>query len=243
MSEGVAPTNRKLLNEGVRIVERAHAEGLTARLLGGVGIVLHCPAHTESGGHRAIGDIDLIVKSGDGRRFAGLLEAEGYRPETRFNALHGHHRMLWHGDLGRLDVLIGAFEMCHQIDMAHRLELDWPTLTATDLLLTKLQIVELNAKDALDAEVLLSEHDIERKEGDCINLLYLETLVANDWGLWRTVTGTLAHLEQLPSKEPVSAKARELRMALFTSPKTLKFRMRARIGEKVPWYVIPDEVG
>ena len=103
MSEGVAAANRRLLSEGVRVVERAHGEGLTARLLGGLGIVYHCPTQNERGGHRAVGDIDLIVKSGEGRKLAGLLEAEGYRPESRFNALHGHHRMLWHGELGRLD--------------------------------------------------------------------------------------------------------------------------------------------
>ena len=243
MDDLVADRNLALLREGRRLVELGERAGLTVRLLGGVAFLAHCPALLDRGGIRAIADVDVVVGGGQGRALGRLLDDDaGYRPEARFNALHGDRRMLFHGPLGQLDVLVGTFEMCHTIRLAPRLALDQPTVTVSDLLLTKLQIVELNEKDAHDALALLGEHELGRAEGDAVNLDYLDELVAADWGLWRTVTGTLARLRKTTEDGAVHTRIDAISASLHAVPKTLRFKLRARIGERVPWYVLPDEV-
>jgi hypothetical protein len=229
--------SRELVDEGVALVEAAGADGLVLRLLGGAAIVLHVTGEP----HRALGDLDAAVRQADARRLGATLAARGYRPEPRFNALHGGRRQIFYGPCGKLDVFVEVFEMCHRIELGPRLPLDSPTLTVSDLLLTKLQVVELNAKDAKDAAVLLHGHQLGRGAGDHVDVDYLAALVADDWGLWRTSTRTLERLEH--SQPSVAAKARELRAALDDVPKTRRFRLRARVGERKRWYEVPDEVG
>jgi hypothetical protein len=242
IDEAAAGRNLALLQEGRRLVLAGARAGLTVRLLGGVGVLAHCPGVLDRGGLRPIADIDVVVARGQGRAFAQLLRADGYRPEARFNALHGDRRMLFHGPLCQLDVLVGSFEMCHTIRLGARLGLDEPTVTVSDLLLTKLQIVELNEKDAGDALALLGEHELRRGEGDAVNLDYLDELAAADWGLWRTVTGTLASLYQMTDDTAVQTSIDTIVASLRRVPKSMRFRLRARVGERVPWYVLPDEV-
>jgi hypothetical protein len=121
------------------------------------------------------------------------------------------------------------------------LHLDDPTVTVSDLLLTKLQVVELNEKDAHDALDLLESHDVARTEGDVVNLDYIDSLVAGDWGLWRTVTGTLERLGGLAVPD-TAARISKIHQSLIDVSKTRRWKLRARVGERVRWYVLPDEV-
>lgn len=240
--DSMAVRNRRLLEEGVSIAERARGEGIEARLLGGLGILQHDAELQARGGSRAINDIDLIVPSGQHRHIASLLVAAGYAAEERFNALNGHRRMVFHGAEWDLDVLVGVFEMCHRIDMSQRIGLDFPTLPVTDLLLTKLQIVKLNAKDAGDIVDLVAGHGLGEGPGDQVDLAYLRELVRDDWGLWRTTTGTI---ETVIATDPPSAVAERLGLllaALRDAPKSTRWKLRARVGDRVAWYVLPDEV-
>jgi hypothetical protein len=228
-----------LIEEGIGLASAADGAGLRLRLLGGVGVVAHCPGVLGGKPHREIADIDVAVPRRDARAISGFLEGRGYTANKRFNALHGDTRMIFYGPAGKLDVFVGAFSMCHALELGQRLELDSPALTATDLLLTKLQIVELNAKDAHDASVLLTEHPLEPGDGDHIDVAYVARLTSDDWGLWRTVTATLNRLADL--YPAVAGRCRELRSAIDAAPKTRRFKLRARIGERVTWYELPEE--
>ncbi len=242
MPEGAAARNRALLDEAVRLIDRARDAGIDARLLGGLGILQHDDALRRRGGSRAINDIDLIVPGGQHRQIARLLVAAGYAPEERFNALNGHRRMLFHGPESDLDVLVGIFEMCHRIDMSARIGLDYPTLPVADLLITKLQIVKLNAKDAADIVDLVAAHPLGEGTGNHVDLAYLRDLVRDDWGLWRTMTGTLQTVEATQPPLTVSDRLRGLLAALNAAPKSARWKLRARVGDRVAWYVLPDEV-
>ena len=105
--------------------------------------------------------------------------------------MHGDRRLIFHGPAGKLDVFVGAFEMCHRLELSGRLALDSPTLTVSDLLLTKLQIVELERQGRAGRRELLRDHALGHGDGDHVDVDYLAGLVAGDWGLWRTTTGTL----------------------------------------------------
>jgi hypothetical protein len=242
LGAAVAVRNRQLLEEAVGLIERARAVGVEARLIGGLGILHHDAELRERGGSRPINDIDLMVPTGEHRLIARVLVESGYASEERFNALNGHRRMVFHGQDWDLDVLVGIFEMCHRIDMTSRFDLDYPTLPVTDLLLTKLQIVKLNAKDAGDIVDLVSGHPLGDVSGDQIDLTRLRALVRDDWGLWRTITGTV---ETVIATDPPGAAVERLRAllaALHEAPKSARWKLRARVGDRVAWYVLPDEV-
>lgn len=241
-SEPHAARNAELVAEALAIVESATAAGVEARVLGGLAILLHDDGLLARGGSRPINDIDLIVPGGQHRAIAELLAARGYLPEERFNALNGHRRLVFHGPLSDLDVLVGTFEMCHRIDMGPRLALDRPSLPVTDLLLTKLQIVKLNEKDLLDIVDLVAGHELGRGHGDWIDVDRLEALVRDDWGLWRTITGTIDTALASGAPALVAERLTALRELLDASPKSTRWRLRSRLGDRVPWYVLPDEV-
>ena len=90
-----------------------------------------------------------------------------------------------------------------------------------------------------DAALLLSEHELDEGPGDHIDLTYLRALVYDDWGLWRTATGTLEEVAK--RRGDIAAQARGIADALEDAPKGKRFRMRARIGERKRWYELPDE--
>jgi hypothetical protein len=227
--------------EGVALVDDLAAQAITLRLLGGAGVFEHCPRALVDGPYRTLADLDAITTKAGAGRLARALQERGYVPEARFNAMHGDRRMIFTGPVGKLDVFVDTFEMCHRIELRDRVALDERTLTVSDLLLTKLQIVELNAKDAQDLRALLAEHELGEGDGDHIDVAYLSSLVAGDWGLWRTLTGTLQALGALHTD--VATRAWRLADAFAEVPKSRAWRLRARVGERKRWYELPDEVG
>lgn len=242
IGDAVAARNRQLLDEAIRLIAGARAEGVEARLIGGLAILHHDMELRDRGGSRPINDIDLMVPSGQHRLIARLLTDAGYTAEERFNALNGHRRMVFHGPDWDLDVLVGIFEMCHRIDMTTRFDLDYPTLPVTDLLLTKLQIVKLNAKDAGDIVDLVTAHGLREGPGDHVDLSHLRSLVRDDWGLWRTITGTIETVVATGPPGAVAERLAALLAALHEAPKSARWKLRARVGDRVAWYVLPDEV-
>jgi hypothetical protein len=225
-----------LVAEGVALVESADRGGATLRLLGGAAVVVH----SSGVPYREIGDLDAVTGRKDVKRLTAVLQERGYEAETRFNALHGDRRLIFHGPAGKLDVFVERFEMCHRLELGPRLALDSPTIPVTDLLVTKLQVVELNEKDARDLAELLRHHSLGAGEGDHFDTTRLGALVGEDWGLWRTLTGTLDRLPTLVAD--VGEQAAALRRALDDAPKGRRWRMRARVGERKRWYELPDDL-
>jgi hypothetical protein len=223
------------IEEATAIVEEGERRGVHARALGGVAVVIHCGS-----AHRAPEDIDLAVGRSDLKALTGVLAERGYEPNDRFNAMHGDRRNLFQGPAGKLDVFVGAFTMCHRLELESRMAADRPTLSVADLILTKLQIVELTGKDSHDLRVLLQAHELGSGPGDLIDADRIASVLADDWGYWRTATETL---ERVAGGSPeLGEKAAELRRRIDDQPKTRRFKLRARIGERRRWYELPEIV-
>ena len=254
------------LAESLRLVEIADARGLTLRLMGGMAVRAHAPrwpARTR----RTEVDLDFATTSKDRSAVYKLLEAEGYTPDRQQNALFGQ-KQAYFVDVARrrpVDVLVDALEMCHRIEFGDRLKKSRPTLPLAELLLSKLQVVKINRKDVLDALILLAEHPLADDDGvdavhgpGAINLPRIVAITSNDWGWWRTVSGNLDKLDQYLATElepddldlgtGVAVKfdpARQiaaLRAAIEQAPKSTKWKLRARVGERVAWYAEPEEM-
>ena len=179
-----------------------------------------------------------------------LFTELGYRPRERFNALHGS-RLIFNDikNQRRVDVFLDVFEMCHKFDFKGRMGLEPRTLPVADLLLTKLQIVEMNAKDYKDIIALLLDHEVSAEDvPDRINATYIAKLCADDWGIYRTFTLNLGKIAEYAAgigldeeqRNRVSARAESLRNSIESMPKSMGWKMRARVGDRKKWYELPE---
>jgi hypothetical protein len=241
-----------MAEEALRVTEEADRENLALRLLGGVAIKLRAKDGLNPAFEREYADLDWIVPWGTSRDAQRFFEALGYSPQVRFNTIYGRERLLFFDERhGRqVDVLVGAFKMCHEIRLGERLTLEPVTVPLAELLLTKLQIIELNEKDVRDALALLYDHPVEDEDGDAINGAHIARLCASDWGLWRTFTANLDSLGDhlgrydLPDedKRRITERIRELQARIEDEPKSFGWKMRAKIGDRKRWYDLPEEV-
>ena len=126
------------------------------------------------------------------------------------------------------------------------------TVDAVDLLLSKLQIVELNAKDVRDTLHLLSGVPVGGGAVASIDEARFGKVLGTDWGWWRTVTGNLAKLPALLAENPglappaapfdPIAASQQLLQTAESAPKGVKWRLRANVGDRMRWYELPEEV-
>jgi hypothetical protein len=241
-----------MAEEAVRVAEAADREGLALRLLGGVAIKLRAKDGLHPAFEREYADLDWITAKGTSADAQRFFEALGYRPHVRFNAIHGRERLLFFDEQHdrQVDVLVGVFRMSHEIRFGERLTLEPLTVPLAELLLTKLQIVQLNEKDVKDALALLHDHPVEDEDGDAINGGHIARLCASDWGLWRTFTANVDALDghlgryDLPgeSKQRITRRIQEVQERIEREPKTFGWKMRSKIGDRKRWYELPEEV-
>jgi hypothetical protein len=233
--------------EATRIVDLASSHDVAVRVMGGVAVGLCCPSAQSPPLARAYRDIDFAGRADQGRQITAVFESAGYEPDVEFNALHGRHRLFfWDAVHGReADVFLDRFAMCHTFDFRKRLELASPTLPVADLLLFKLQVIETNDKDYQDAIALLADHPLTPQG---LNPAWIARFLATDWGWWRTVTRVLERVESylqdlagFSQSSRVTNSIAALRAAIDAEPKSTRWRMRARVGEKKRWYETPED--
>jgi hypothetical protein len=242
------------LTDALRIARGAAEAGIGLKLLGGLGVRVVCPDYPPR--LRRDQDIDFACLSKERKAVSAYLEQAGCQGDRRFNNLNGDRQMYFTAPSGRpIDVMVDRLTMCHTLDFRPSFRKLPFTVDVVDLLLSKLQIIELNEKDARDIVQLLSCMPIVARSGEqfAIDSDRFLSVLASDWGWWRTVTGNLDKLPGLLAERPHLAQpgmpfdpvqqASQLRQLADTTPKSMKWKMRASIGDKVRWYELPEEVG
>jgi hypothetical protein len=154
------------------------------------------------------------------------------------------------GKRRRVDVFLDRLEFCHPIDLRGRLDLHPITIPLTDLLLEKLQIVEINEKDLKDLVVLLLEHPVaEHEEEGAIDASYVAKLLSQEWGFYYTVSLNFdrirRYMDTIPDlsedqKALVARRIQEIWRPVEATPKGLRWKLRAKVGPARRWY---NEVG
>ncbi len=237
--------------EGQRLVDAIAAEGAELRLTGGVAVALRCASARSAPLRRQYADIDAVGRGSQRARVGKLLSALGYAADESFNAVHGSQRLFFWDPTNQrqFDVFLDRVEMCHTIDLSKRLATPDGTLAPADLLLMKLQVVETNEKDFLDILALLVDHDFTDDDAG-LNLPYLTSLTGSNWGLWRTTTIVAERadkyarsLSDFADRSRVHEQVGRFLDATTQSPKTTSWRLRAKIGERVRWYELPEDPG
>src|ERR1700733_238964 len=206
---------------GRSVVAAAAAHSVPVRLIGGVAIWLRASPAARAALGRSYPDIDLVAHRKQSRKLRTLLEEAGLEPERVFNATHGARRLLYHGPGGwQVDVFLDTFEMSHTLDLGTRLEAEPETLAAAELLLTKLQIAEVNRKDLSDTAMLLWDHD---PAAACAESL--ASLIRTD-----------------ADRARIAGRVAAVAGALEAAPKSMSWQLRAKVGRRKRWYELPEEV-
>jgi hypothetical protein len=245
---------RERLDRAVDLIAAASREGIPIRLLGGLAVRYLCPTFPPREGEGQ--DMDLASVSSARPALGPFLATQGFVPDPEFNALYGHKQMYFRSPDGgwALDVIIDRLHMCHVLDFRDRITRLPYTLDPMDLLLSKLQIVEINEKDLQDAIYLLAAFPIrDDEESGGLSPSRLCQILCEEWGWWRTVAGNLDRIVALgpeerervvPAESPFdpAVQASELRRRADDAPKSLRWKLRSKIGERMRWYELPEEV-
>ena len=114
-----------------------------------------------------------------------------------------------------------------------------------------MQIAKINEKDLIDTIMLLREFDFGETDKNTINEKVILHLLSKDWGFWKTVSDNLATLREYTDKYPqlkkedsdiVKTRVDSILEKIEKKPKSLKWKMRSKIGTKVKWYEDVDDL-
>jgi len=235
-----------IVDEALRLIAKANERNLILRVMGAIAFRIHCSKFRKLffDLKRELSDIDFMGYSHQRTDILQLLYEFGYVLDLRHAFVRGDRVILNNPKAGyHVDVFFDKLDMCHTINFKGRLTIDYPTIPLSELLLEKLQIVQLTEKDIKDVAVLLLEHEVGESDNETINSAYIAKILSNDWGFYYTTITNLKKIKKflatfLPSKETsiVNNKIDNLLKRIEEEPKTLKWQLRARIGTKIKWY-------
>ena len=251
-----------MIREAWRIVDEARERGVTLRLLGGMAVRSHCTdqqfcarPHADidmAGLFRQVGEITALMQEIGYRENADVRLATDYRQRQFVRPcrhVHAETGRPIHDD-DHVDVFLDALRMDHDIPLKDRLGLDEFTIPLSDLLLTKLQVHRRTDKDVRDILALLKDNDVgyEERPG-VVDATYIARRCADDWGLFHDVVTSLDVCERMAADYELSEADRErivlngarLVGALDSAPKSLSWRLRARVGTRIRWHQIVED--
>jgi hypothetical protein len=246
----------ELLELARQLVEMGQEKGVTLRILGHLAVRSHVEAHRaliDQLKRLPTHDIDFMGYSKEINQANRMFIDElGYTPDpaVAYSQEYGIQRLIYYRDDGLLaEIFVDQLKMAHTLDFHGRLELDSPTISLVDLLLSKLQIVQINEKDIQDLIVLLAEHGLGAGSRELVDVDYLLRLTRNDWGLYCTARTNLDKVSEFARRydviddtthQDVETKIDTIATRMENEPKSLKWKARARLGTRVKWY---EEVG
>ena len=245
----------KFENELWRIIAASNEAGLTLRVIGSLAFQIHCPqyGYLQAAMGRAYTDIDFACYASEAMDVKILMAGLGYVENQQVSLFSEGSRAIFdNSDIDlHVDVFYEKLDFCHEIPWEGRLEVDAPTIPLAEMLLEKMQIVKINEKDVIDTIMLLLEHPLGERDEETINMGHVAQLCSKDWGLWRTTTMNLDKVKQLAQGYDQLARAQKAHVAsqveaalarIEAEPKSLAWRLRARVGDRVKWYKDVDEV-
>jgi hypothetical protein len=260
--EATAAAAGPILREADRLLAESDRRGLVLKLAGSAGVLRHC-AGCRGGaaalGRELPGDLDFFAYRKQQRELGRMFADLGYQadPSVAFSQEYGIDRQIYLGReaAAKVDVFLDSLRMSHTIEFKGRLNSPGPTAQVADLLLAKLQIHEITEKDVKDISTLLAAHPVAGPAGgggpaggEDLDAERVLTLMGTDWGLCHTTLANLTIAGQLLASwasagevaTAAAAQVAELRQRIERAPKSLRWKARASIGERVRWY---DDVG
>ena len=247
--------DKEFIDYAYNIVAEAEKQGAIIRLLGAVAFNIHCPVfgHFQHEAKRHFTDLDYAAYFNHNAAIRKAFQELGFEEDREVAVVFARQRMIYHmpGSELHVDIFFDKLDFCHPIQWAGRLEVDRPTIPLAELLLEKMQIVQINPKDIIDTIMLIREHPLDDSDVESINAKRIASLCARDWGLWRTVTMNLKKTVEISqeytwlAKEDravVVEKIEQLLKRIDAEPKPTAWNIRNKIGDRVKWYKEVHEV-
>ncbi len=246
------PQPETYLEEARRLTDEAQKQGLILRVMGPLALHHYFPDYVdlyrrmERLGERVFTDIDYAGYGKQRNKLVPFFEAQGYELEKRAAMLSGGTRLIFFSErIPMIDVFFDKLDYNHPIDYRGRLKIHPHCVSLTDLLLQKLQIVQINDKDLKDAMLLLLAAQVGQADAGMINATYLAKIMSDDWGFYYTATTNLGKIKQALAgvkalsdehRQLISGCADQLLAILESAPKSGKWKGRAKVGTKKIWY-------
>jgi len=247
------PKPEVFLSEGKRIVEEAQKRGIIMRVMGPLALHYYFPdqidlyAKLERLGERYFTDIDFAAYGKGRGKMMDFMKEMGYECDLQTMVVSGKTRHIYYGGaVPMIDVFFDKLNYCHEVIYEGRLEKDPYCVPLSDILLQKLQIVEINDKDLKDIEFLFVTTEIGDDDEKKINQNYIAKRFADDWGFWYTATQlnlpkVKAHCDTVPAlteemRTRIKAQTDKLLARIEAEPKTKGWNKRAKKGTSKIWY-------
>jgi len=249
VTSSATPTN--MLQEAQDLQKSLSGDGIPTKLIGGIAIAMRCPHIRERGLERDYHDIDACALARDAKKIESVMTRLGFDTHKHFNAMnYGRQMMFTNSTSGvHVDIFLDVLRMCQELKFTDRLAVDEHcSLAASDLALSKLQIVELADKDKTDLLALLLDHEPSPGSESGLNISRIAEVCQVNWGWWKSAIVTLDATKayapaRLSPRDLASALAHieVLRTAIVEAPKSARWKARARVGERMKWYELPEE--
>jgi hypothetical protein len=247
--------DKEFIGYANNIVAEAQNQGAVIRLLGAVAFNIHCPAygHFQQEAKRHFTDLDFAAYFNHSDAIRKAFLKLGFQEDREVAVVYARQRLIFFkpGTELHVDIFFDKLDFCHPIPWQGRLEVDNPTIPLAELLLEKMQIVQINPKDIIDTVMLLREHPLNSNDNETINADRISSMCAKDWGLWRTVTMNLQKTSQISEgydwlaredRAVVVERVDQLLKMINDRPKSTAWNFRNKIGDKVKWYKEVHEV-
>jgi len=269
--KGIVPTE-VFIQEAEKLVEDAKKKGIILRIMGGLGIAMHSLEARDFAvklGRTGAGvvkgqeytDIDFMSYGKQRNKVREFFGEFGYAKRRATLSSAASNRQIYYHPKGwfYIDVFFDRLIVAnHPIDFKRRLELDYPTITVTDMLLEKIQMWEaFSAKDLKDCLLLLKVHNVKEKgEKESIDASHIAKLLSQDWGFWYTATTNLQKLRKFiteidkigleigvdpkqiekKDREEIAQRIETLLNRIDKQSKSFGWKMRSKVGTKKRWY-------
>ena len=270
--EFVTLPTEKFVKESINIVSMAEKEGVIIRILGALAVYIHTEKCMHSRriynniprfgeGKPMFTDLDLMAYSSQRKKIMHFFEKTlGFK--SLINPIFSYKRLIYEHPRRyfHVDVFFDKLEFSHDVNFGNkpgkgRLELDFTTITLTDIVLEKIQIHEINLKDIVDLMVIFRCSDISTNfSKDTVDAKYISTILSNDWGFWYDGTNNLIKVKKFAEvfakegkiteedKNVIISRIDGLLKIIDETPKSKKWLKRSKIGTSKPWYRVVEEV-
>jgi hypothetical protein len=246
------PTPEAYLEEARRLIDEAQKQGIILRVMGPIALHFYFPEFItlyrsmERLGDRVFTDIDYACYGKHRGKLVSFFQGQGYDIEKRAMMLSGGNRHIYFGDhIPMIDVFFDKLDYNHPIDYRGRLEINKYCVSMADLLLQKLQIVQINDKDLKDAMLLFLAAPLGTTDTESINSKFISAIMSEDWGFYYTATTNLQKVKEATESVPainveqrqiISERVDQLLLQVEEAPKSGKWKGRAKVGTKKIWY-------
>jgi hypothetical protein len=234
--------------EAARLVAAARESGVTIRLLGALAFAHRCPEHAylQDALGRVYTDIDFGGYGRQAREIQRFFAEQGFSEDAGIYVESQGTRLIFEHPRTKLhiDVFLDRLEFCHSVEWAGRLGIDAVTIPLAEMLMQKMQIVQINEKDLIDTIMLLLEHPVTDDDSG-VDASLVARVCAKDWGWWRTLTMNLEKVRQMAASYPqlsdedkrrVSDQVDAILARIEAEPKSRGWRLRAKVGDRKKWY-------